>query len=223
MNRTNWYINNKYFNWFFTFGDYHNLKDVRADVFKSAYTPFIMKEIRDNTERIYDYNTDLYSTIVKYNAGDCGFNEKKSKNEILNQKEQTMYDNIVESIKLVKPISYSINLFHGFEWFLTYPKFIKDQIIHFNFCLSKTPSYHVAAHFAKTRNPFWQQYMYVRYPTGTKHLCPDIRFDFNDEYEYLAVNEKLKFVDTVYQISFLPWPCLSVYYVFHFVGLNIEE
>ena len=41
----------------------------------------------------------------------------------------------VKSIKLVKPISYSINLFHGFEWFLTYPKFIKDQIINFNFLL----------------------------------------------------------------------------------------
>jgi len=80
MNRTIWYINNTKINCFFTFGDYHNLKDVRQDVLKHSDTRFDMKEIRDNTERIYDYNTDLYNSLVKYNAGDCGFNEKKSKN-----------------------------------------------------------------------------------------------------------------------------------------------
>ena len=31
--------------------------------------------------------------------------------------------------------------------------------------------------------------MYVRYPAGTKHLSPDVRLNFNDEYEYLSVNE----------------------------------
>ena len=221
MHRSIWYINNTKFNWFFTFGDYYNLRDVKADVLKPADTPFDMKEIRDNTERIYDYNESLYSSIVKYNAGDCGFNEKKSKNIELNEKETDMYANIVQSVKLVKPISYSINLFHGFEWFLSYPKFVKDQIINFNFCLSKTPSYHVAAFFAKGSNMFIQRYMYVRYPSETKHLCPDIRKEVNDEYEYLSANEKLKFVDTVYQISLWPWPCLSIYYVFHYVGLNI--
>lgn len=222
MNRSIWYINNTKFNWFFTFGDYHNLRDVKADVLKHSNTPFDMKEIRDNTERIYDYNSELYSSLVKYNAGDCGFNEKKSKNIVLNEKESSMYDNIVNSIKLVKSISYSINLFHGFEWFLTYPKFIKDQIINFNFCLSKTPSYHVAAFFAKASNRFIQRFMYVRYPINTKHLCPDVRQEINDEYEYLSVNEKLKFVDTVYQISLWPWPFLSIYYVFHYAGLNID-
>lgn len=221
MHRCIWYINNTKFNWFFTFGDYHNLKDVKADVLKPYDTQFDMKEIRDNTERIYDYNEQLYSSLVKYNAGNCGFNEKKSKNIELNEKESEMYANIVQSIKLVKPISYSINLFHGFEWFLTYPKFIKDQIINFNFCLSKTPSYHVAAFFAKASNVFIQRYMYVRYPAETKHLCPDVRTASNDEYEYLSVNEKLKFVDTVYQISLFPLPSLSIYYVFHYVGLNI--
>jgi len=133
-----------------------------------------------------------------------------------------MYTNIVKSVKLVKPISYPINLFHGFEWFLSYPKFIKDQVISFNFCLSKTPSYHVAAFFAKGTNRFIQRYMYVRYPAETKHLSPDVRKEFNDEYEYLSVNEQLKFVGTVYQISLWPLPSLSIYYVFHYVGLAIE-
>ncbi len=222
MNRSYWYVNNTKFNWFFTFGDYHNLKDVRSDVLKPPDTHFDMSEIRTNTERIYDYNEKIYNTLVKYNAGNCGFNERKSQGKMLVGKDKQMYENIVEAIKLVKPISYSINLFHGFEWFLTYPKFIKDQVITFNFCLSKTPSYHVAAFFAKATNWFLHRYMYVRYPAETKHLSPDIRYGFNDEYEYMGINEKLKFVDTVYQISLLPFPCLSIYYVFHYVGLNIN-
>ena len=195
MNRSPWYINNTKFNWFFTFGDYHNLKDVQTDVLKPAETVYDMKEIRENTERIHDYNTNLYSTMVKYNAGHCGFNEKKSQGKMLVGKDKQMYLDIVECIKLVKPLGYPINLFHGFEWFLTYPKFVKDQIITFNFCLSKTPCYHVAAFFAKATcwfSWFIQRYMYVRYPAGTKHLSPDIRLGFNDEYEYLSVNEKLK-------------------------------
>ena len=222
MHRSYWYIYNTRFNWFFTFGDYNNLKDVKADVLKPYDTCFDLSEIRYNTERIYDYSTKLYSSLVEYNAGNCWFNERKSQGHVLIGKDSQMYNNIIEAIKYVKPISYSINLFHGFEWFLTYPKFIKDRIIHFNYCLSKTPSYHVAAFFSQQTSKFIQRFMYVKYPAGTKHLCPDIRRQFNDEYEYLSVNEKLKFVDTVYQITLLPWPCISIYYVFYYVGINIE-
>lgn len=221
MHRSYWYNNNTRFNWFFTFGDYNNLRDVKTDVLKPYDTNFDMTEIRYNTERIYDYNSKLYYSLVKYNAGDCWFNERKSQGKILVGDDHKMYDNIINSIKRVKPISYSINLFHGFEWFLSYPKFKKDRIIDFNYCLSKTPSYHVAAFFAQQSNKFIQRYMYVKYPAGTKHLCPDIRRQFYDEYEYLSVNEKLKFVDTVYQISLLPWPSISIYYIFHYIGINI--
>jgi hypothetical protein len=221
MHRSYWYIYNTRFNWFFTFGDYNNLKDVKADVLKPYDTFFNMNEIRYNTERIYTYNSKFYSSLVDYNAGNCWFNERKSQGKVLVGADREMYNNIIESIKYVKPISYSINLFHGFEWFLTYPKFIKDRIIHFNYCLSKTPSYHVAAFFAQQTSKFIQRFMYVKYPAGTKHLCPDIRRHFNDEFEYLSVNEKLKFTDTVYQITLLPWPCISIYYVFNYVGINI--
>ncbi len=221
MNRTSWYINNTFFNWFFTFGDYNNLQEIKKDVEKPYDNIYNMEEVRTNTEDIWNLNSELYHTIIQYNSGHCEFNEKKSQGKMLFGKNKKMYLNMIESIKIVKPISNSINLFHGFEWFLSYPKFIKDKIITFNFCLSKTPCYHVAAFFAKTRNPFVQRYMYVKYPAGTKHLSPDVRMGFNDEYEYLSVNEKLKFIDTVYQISLLPWPSISIYYVFQYVGLNI--
>jgi hypothetical protein len=215
------YNSNIKLTWFFTFGDYTNLKKIKADVLRPYNVDFDMSEIRYNTARLYDNSYNLYYSLVKYCAGDCWFNEKKSQGKILLGNDRKMYNNIIDSIKLVKPISYSINLYHGFEWFLTYPNFIKDTIIDFNYCLSKTPSYHVASFFAQQSNKHFQRYMYVKYPAGTKHLCPDFRREFYDEYEYLSVNEKLKFVDTVYQISLWPWPSISIFYVFIYIGINI--
>lgn len=211
MHRLNCYNNKTYLNWFFTFGDYKNLEDVKSDVDKSYLTCYDMNEGRNNTEKLYDYNFKLYNSLLYYsvgdyyNFGDSEFNRKKSEGRILTGKDNAIYNNIIQSIQLIEPISYSINLFHGFEWFLTYPKFVKNQIITFNFCLSKTPSYHVAAFFAKQSNPFIQKYLYVKYPKNTKHLCPNFRKEFDDEYEYLAVNEQLQFIDTVYQFSLLPY------------------
>jgi hypothetical protein len=90
---------------------------------------------------------------------------------------------------------------------------------HFPFFLSKTPSWQVAAFFARqSGNRFYQKFMVCRYPSaGSRHICLDMRTNFNDEYEYLAYGETFKLVEKVYHFGLLPCPSLRVYYVLEFV------
>ncbi len=97
---------------------------------------------------------------------------------------------------------------------LKYPEFKKNQVTNFDIILSKTPSWHVSNYFARNNFTFINRYMYIMYPANTKHLGINIRTKINEEYEYLAVNEKLKYIDNVYHVSLLPWPQIHIYYIF---------
>ena len=171
-----------------------------------------MKETYEKTNKIL--KGDLYMSILKYNSGYCQYNHKKSNGLELDDYEKKIYTDIEEAYNKVEPLSYPLRLFHGFELGLKYPKFEKNKEIKFDIILSKTPSWHVANFFA--RNNLWiNRYMYVIYPEKSKHISIDVREKNNNEYEYLAINEKLTYLDKVYHITL--WPLsLSIYYVFKY-------
>lgn len=188
----------------------------KNSILNSIKTPFDheynMTEIYEKTHKIAI--GDLFMGLMKYNAGYCQYNYKKSKNIELNDHENKIYNSIKGAYDKVEPLSYPINLFHGFEKDMKYPKFEKNKTINFDFILSKTPSWHVANFFARATG--WiNRYMYVIYPPNTKHLSIDVRLKNNNEYEYLAMNEKLTYKDKIFHITLLPFS-INIYYVFEY-------
>ncbi len=169
---------------------------------------FDMDGPRKLTEDMLDTHAKWYGSIVSYNAGNCWGNVNLSKGLI--PTDNDMYADIKNALGMVPPLPNPVNLFHGFEKFLQYndTNWNIGSAYYFPFCLSKTPSWKVAAAFAN--NNSW---MFVKYPIGSKHLCVDVRMPYNDEFEYLACNETLKLTDIVYHISVLP-PRRHKYYVF---------
>lgn len=176
------------------------------------------------------------SSIISYMAGNCWINAKISNNnpidlqyDILKHNDRpenmpiTKYDvEMVENLKMgVKqstPLSYPINLFHGFEPFTRYhtENFSPGTIIHFRHALSKTPKYAVAQRFAIGVNPYISRYLYVCYPPRSQHICLDVfdrrKDEASREYEHLSINETLKVSSILCKIQ---WrlPYISLFYV----------
>lgn len=157
--------------------------------------------------KVLEKYSDLYTSNVSYNAGNCQINKKLSNDISLTDNDEIMINNIKESIKKIASLPYSINLFHGFEIYTKYSTlwWRKNQKIYFNHALSKTPSFEIAEGFAKDFSlwsTFYRKFLFVKYKKNhenNKHICLDIRF--NDEYEYMRGFEHLTFIDIVYQIS----------------------
>lgn len=188
-------------------------KNMIKESIKKPYNyEYDMTETYKKTDKALD--NDMYTSLLKYNSGFCQYNHKKSNNIELNDNEKKIYNDIEKAYNKVEPLSYSINLFHGFELGMKYPKFEKNKETNFNFILSKTPSWYVANFFARTCSySLINKYMYILYPKNSKHLSIDVRSEKTEEYEYLAINEKLRYIDNVYHITL--WPLsFNIYYIF---------
>jgi len=80
-----------------------------------------MKELRTKTEKA-TFNTDFYSGIMKWIAGNCWLNSKITNGYVdkLTDIDKEILNSINKTIELVEPMSKSIILFHGFETFSNY-------------------------------------------------------------------------------------------------------
>ncbi len=214
--RAEFCINHTNYNLFLSFCSASSIKikdEIKLAV-QNQESNHSMDEVRYNTERIYDYNKNAYDAVMSYNYGVCAFNEAITHNRKLSSEEKKQHNNISIAHSLVKPLSYPINLFHSFDSTLLYPNFKPGNMYSFNYCLSKSPS----CYFVKSSYFYGllHQYMYIRYPVGTRHLCSDVRTKESDSYDYLAINEILKNIGKVFHITFFPFS-IKVYYVFDFV------
>jgi len=116
---------------------------------------FNMTEVRKNTELALMGNTNDYSHITSYFAGNAWFNYKLSYGwtfDDLCDIDIKIYNAINNTVLKVKPLSYPITLFHGFEPFAEYNehRWQIGQTIIFPWFLSKTTSYDVALKFASS-------------------------------------------------------------------------
>lgn len=174
---------------------------------------FNMSEVRHNTEiALKSHKTD-YAGITSYMAGNSWLNSKLSTGQTLCGIDLNIYDSINRTVGRVKPLSYPITLFHGFELFTQYNESTWNigKTIVFPWFLSKTPSYDVANKFASAYDKYQPKFMVVSYPAGSKHIGLDIR-PHDEEFEYLSKSdEKLKLV----RICRIPrFPYMYVFYIF---------
>ena len=191
-----------------------------------------LEEARENT-RIIENNMQyehIYKNLVYYNAGNSWVNEKISDNKLdqLNQTDKDILSSIRKALEIIKPISYKVNLFHGFEYIVNYndSSWKINESIKFNFPLSKTPSHEIASTFAsdygyinhKILGRHFQKFLFVKYPNNTKHICLDVRMPYNDEYEYLSIDETLELQSITYMLDmFIIFPYrLRKYYIFQY-------
>lgn len=174
-------------------------------------------EVRNKTNKLFennlnDYAND-YSNIVSYIAGKCHLNCKLSTNESLDESEQKILNSINKSVDRVEPLSYSVNLFHGFEKRTNYNenKWTNGKTFSVPGFLSKTPSFKVATKFTPSYNHVQFKYLIVKYPIGSKHISLDIHSKGNEEYVYIThSNEKLLLVDVVKKFKF---PYMYIFYI----------
>ena len=165
-----------------------------------------------------DEYSAYYKKIVSYMSGFCWINSKISNKFHLNDGDQAMVRAISEAQKVVKPFKRNLYLFHGFERLTHYGdhNWKVGQIIEFPWALSKTPVWRIAYKFAESYefgSWFLQKFMFVRYPPGSKHICLNTRPPETDEYEHLAIGERLTLKDVVYEFQPFP-PQIRKYYVF---------
>lgn len=179
-----------------------------------ANANYDMTEIRNKTDKALEYDNESYCSIVKYMGGYCWLNSKLNKGERpysfgmfnnnkntqdwtkLDDVEKHIYNNINKTINNVESLSYSINLFHGFELYSNYGEkyWIIDKIFSMKSFISKTPSIKVARNFAYNHNNLQPKLLLVHYSKESKHINLDIR-PHNEEYEYLTKSdEKLKLI-----------------------------
>lgn len=174
---------------------------------------FDMSEVRKNTESVLLHKNQDYTNITSYIAGNCWLNSKLTTGIELNNYDKKIYESINNTVKNVIPLSYAINLIHGFELFTNYNEksWRVGKTISIPGFLSKTPSFEVASRFASMYDKYLQKYMIVIYPEGSQHISLDIRPN-DEEFEYLTFsNEKLKLVRIAKLYKF---PHMSIFYVF---------
>lgn len=175
-----------------------------------------MTEIVQNTGDIVNNDSKLYSAMLQYMGGNCWLNGKLSRGETLEGKDKDIYDGVNKLARSVKPLSYPISLFHGFEYNTDYGEhtWSKGHHILIPGFLSKTPSFDVANKFASSRDLFSyfnRKFLIVQYPKGSKHIGADIRHPTCPEYEYLTFSgERLQLADIHRVFSF---PIIMTFYV----------
>lgn len=175
-----------------------------------------MTEIVQNTDDIINNDSKLYSAMLQYMAGNCWLNGKLSRGKKLEGKDKEIYDGVNKLAHSVKPLSYSISLFHGFEYNTDYNEhawYIGKNISIPGF-LSKTPSFQVANKFASSRgylDYYNRKFLVVQYPKGSRHIGADIRHPTDPEYEYLTFSgEQLQLINIHRILSF---PIIMTFYV----------
>jgi hypothetical protein len=180
-------------------------------------------------------NNEIYMSCVSYNSGNCWWNGPLSQNNISKIKlnDRQHIENIKNALNIVKPIPFrELNLFHGFEFHLKYDEHTWNigNVYKFPFFLSKTPSWKVASIFSSCSgnitNTFFHNYLLCKYPRpGSKHICLNTRKRFNDEYEYLSMNESFRFVEKIYHFGLsihwfwifpIPIPVFRKYFVMEY-------
>lgn len=197
-----------------------NITLIKSHVNREVLNPLEINDGRSCSLPSED-DPDVYSACVRYNSGDCRWNSTLSRGKKLNEFDQMSVDNIKKGLQMVKPLPFTLNLFHGFELNLNYGEnhWKIGSVYNFPFFLSKTLSWKVATFFAAMScSNFYQKYMLCKYlKPESRHICLDVRRPHNDEYEFLSCDEKFKYVEKIYHIGLLPWPTLRVYYVMEYV------
>lgn len=199
-----------------------NIDIIKQNINKELFDPKLMKEAHATSKSLEEHpNKSLYTSCVLYYNGDCWYNSRLSYSNNLSGLDIQRIDDIKESIQVVNPLPFSVNLFHGFESHLLYnsDKWEVGNTYHFPFFLSKTMSWKVATFFAATYDSkYYQSYLLCRYDEpGSKHVCLDIKTADSDEYEFLSGFETFKLVEKIYHLSLLPYPVIRVYYVMDYV------
>lgn len=212
-------------NFFFSYNGRWRLSSPNIDLIKKHVNEDLidsdkLKISRECSRPIEDHpNNEIYQSCIKYNSGNCWWNGKLSNDDPLCDDDKKDVANLKTALDIVKPVPFPIDLFHGFEYHLKYDesKWAALDAIgsthNFPFFLSKTLSWKVATFFSAMTSRYYQKYLLCRYTKpGSRHICMNIRTNFNDEYEYLSGYETFKFTEKIYQIGLLPWPTLRVYY-----------
>ncbi|AYV75556.1 MAG: putative orfan [Terrestrivirus sp.] len=188
-----------------------------TEIINKSNDNFDMNEIRGNTDELFSENTDKnkqdYTNIVSYMSGYCYMNSKLSHGLEINDKEKSIIQSINRTVDRVKPLSYPVTLFHGFEILSKYndKNWRVGNSIGLPGFLSKTPSLNVSTKFAYAYNKYRLTYLVVNYPINSQHINLDIKSNANEEFEYLTrSNEQLKLKDIVKIYKF---PSLFVFYV----------
>lgn len=159
-----------------------------------------MSELRKKTDAIFiGSNTDLYSGIMKWIAGNCWSNAliTNGYEDKLDNIDKEIISSINKAVELVEPIEKPLVLYHGFEKFSVYKEneFEIGKTFIFPGILSKTSCFRIAQQFALTHNFLQPKYLVVIYPPKSKHIGLDIKPTYYDEYEYISKSgEKLKLV-----------------------------
>lgn len=179
---------------------------------------------REKSKMIMSY--DEYSaSCSEYYNGNYMPNGRLCKKEKLSDDDITLLSNMHKTLGVVEPLDYPVVLIHGFESHLEYDtkNWGIGKRYYFPFFLSKTVSWQVATYFAKASgNRFYQKYLLCCYDKGSRHICLDIKDEYNDEYEYLSGFEKFEFVEKIYHLSLFPYPVLRVYYVMKHIDTILE-
>lgn len=201
------------FNIFISFDGYlpkfntHNINNIKSKINNDNKNLAHLNEIRKETTETLK-NTEHYQSLVEYNKGNYKWNHKLSNGIELDEKEKKMHDDHVKSYDLIGYYTNNINLLHGFEDGMYYPNININNIYKFNWCLSKTHSWAIADKYS-----YNNKFLYVIYNNISKHICVDERTADEDEYEYLGINETLRCIDIVYQLSIFPKISLRTYYI----------
>ncbi len=162
-----------------------------------------MKEIIEKTNKITKNSDDYY--LNQYVAGNCWVNSRLSHNFELYEKDKLILECINSMVERVEPLSYPIQLFHGFEKWTNYgnPDNYKiGDIINIPGLLSKSLSLNISYNFAICENYFRPKFLVVMYPKGSKQIHFDARI-FNTEFEFLTKsNEKLVLREILWYYQF---------------------
>jgi hypothetical protein len=189
----------------------HQKDHINSIVKQKSISKFDMTEAYLNS-RIIENSTKIYRKIVSYMAGNCWINSKISNGRSITNDDLEMVSSIQAALKVCQPLSYPVNLFHGFEIYTRYQDNLWKigDTVRFPFVLSKTPKFRVAKKFAK--GYFYSKYLFVLYPPGSRQICLDV-FDYQKEekYEYLNGFETMELVDIVYELTLFR---INKYYIF---------
>lgn len=199
-------IKSIYFNTFYFFSNFYYLIDIKKRMDDKNYINQIiekqnldMYELRTKTNKIFEINTNLYSGVLKWIAGNCWLNALVTNGyeSKLEDYQIEIINSISNSIELVESIERPLVLFHGFEKYSNYMEesFDVGSIFQFTGILSKTSKFDIALGFAQKYNFFQPKFFIVHYPSGSKHIGLDIKPCQFDEYEYISKpNEKFKII-----------------------------
>lgn len=170
----------------------YKLKSKRHNIFdylELLKTVPILKEVEEKTHEMFklDDNNDISSALIKYISGNCWLNARLSLNHPLTETDKYIETHINRGVSLVKPLSSSISLFHGFEKYTNYIFF--DDKINVKGFTSKTLSLNVAKRFAYSCDYLRPQFLIVHYANNSQQLKYSIR-PYDEEFEFITHSDE---------------------------------